>query len=100
MLVTSIFSFSHNVFYPSQNKFVFLATFDLLSANAFKLDLCKNLLFAVLWYQVQFVCEDSEIIGKTRNFHLSAFSSFPTKLSNAFSVAGVKTHQFFNLDKG
>ena len=39
MLVTSIFSFSHNVFYLSKN------TFDMLSANAFNLDKSGNLLF-------------------------------------------------------
>ena len=43
MLVTSIFSFSHNVFYPSKKEFLFL-TFNLLSANAFKLDQSQNLL--------------------------------------------------------
>ena len=43
MLVTSIFSFSNNVFYPSQNKFQFSAKFNLSSANAFNLDQSKNL---------------------------------------------------------
>ena len=45
MLVTSIFSFSHNVFYPSQDKFQFLSLFFLSSANAFNLDLTKILSF-------------------------------------------------------
>ena len=43
MLVTSIFSFSRNVFYRSQNKFQ--VTFDLSSANAFNLDKSKILSF-------------------------------------------------------
>ena len=38
MLVTSIFSFSHNVFYPSQNKFQFSVTCILSSSTAFNLD--------------------------------------------------------------
>ena len=38
MLVASIFSFSHTIFYPPQNKFHFSATFILLSADAFDLD--------------------------------------------------------------
>ena len=38
MLVTSIFSFIRNVFNPFLNKFLFLVTFILLSANASNLD--------------------------------------------------------------
>ena len=46
MLVTSIFSFSHNVFYPSQKEFLLESwVFFLLSANAFYLDQPKYLLF-------------------------------------------------------
>ena len=37
-LVTSIFSFSHNVFYPSLYEFQFLVKFNLSYANAFDLD--------------------------------------------------------------
>ena len=44
MLVTSISSFSHNVFYPIQNNFHFSVTLILLSANAFNLDQSKILL--------------------------------------------------------
>ena len=44
-MLTSIFSFSHNLFYPSQNKFQFSATFILLSANAYNLDQSKILSF-------------------------------------------------------
>ena len=43
MLVTSIFSFSHNVFYHSPTKFQFSVTFNLSSANAFNLDKAKIL---------------------------------------------------------
>ena len=45
MLVTSIFSFSHNVFYPSQNKFQFFSHIYLSSANAFSLNQSKILSF-------------------------------------------------------
>ena len=45
MLVTSIFSFSHSVFFLSQANFNFSVTFILSSANAFNLDQFKNLLF-------------------------------------------------------
>ena len=45
MLVTSIFSFSHNVFDPSQTKLIFSFTFILLSANASNLDQSKILSF-------------------------------------------------------
>ena len=39
MLVTSIFFFSHNVFYPMKDKFIILSNinFNLSSANAFNL---------------------------------------------------------------
>ena len=43
MLVTSIFAFFHNVFYPSQIKFS--VTFVLSSANAFNIDKPKILSF-------------------------------------------------------
>ena len=46
MLVTSIFSFSHDVFYSiKKRKIVILATFYLASANAFNLDTSKILSF-------------------------------------------------------
>ena len=38
MLVTSIFSFTHNVFYPIQEKLPHCALMKLPSANAFNLD--------------------------------------------------------------
>ena len=44
MLVTSIFSFSHNVFHTSKKHFQYLSHIK-LSANAFKLDQSKILLF-------------------------------------------------------
>ena len=50
MLVTSIFSFSHNVFYLSQTNYLFLSTFILSFANAFKLDQSKILSYGEeLW---------------------------------------------------
>ena len=45
MLFTSIFSFTHIVFYPSQNKFQFFRHIFFSSANAFNLDQSKILLF-------------------------------------------------------
>ena len=45
MPVTSIFSFSNNVFYPCKTNVTFSAKFNLLSANAFNLDQSKNLSF-------------------------------------------------------
>ena len=45
MLVTSIFSFSHNIFYISKTEIIILATFILLSANAFNLVTSKILSF-------------------------------------------------------
>ena len=36
MLVTSIFSFSHNVFYPFQNNFQFLSQFYFAVCNCFQ----------------------------------------------------------------
>ena len=48
MSVTSIFSFSNNVLYPSKNTNLnCLVTFILSSANAFNLDKLKMLLFDV-----------------------------------------------------
>ena len=43
MLVTSTFSFSRNVFYPSQMKFQFFGHIFLSSANALNLDQSKKI---------------------------------------------------------
>ena len=48
MLVTSIFSFSHHVFYPLQINFIYSAINILSSANAFNLDWSKILLLQSL----------------------------------------------------
>ena len=45
MLVTSIFSFSHSVFYSIKKKIVILAMFKMSSANAFNLVMSKLLSF-------------------------------------------------------
>ena len=45
MLATSIFSFSHNVFYSFKKNIIILATSDLLSADAFSLVQPKMLSF-------------------------------------------------------
>ena len=45
MLKTIIFSFSHNVFYLSQDKFQFLSQSILLCASALNLDQSKDLSF-------------------------------------------------------
>ena len=46
MLVTSIFSFSHNVFYPWKKEVNFSVTFILSSANDFSLDQFKIVSFS------------------------------------------------------
>ena len=45
MLVTSIFSFSQNVFYPSQNKFQFFNHIYFVVCKCFQFDQSKILLF-------------------------------------------------------
>ena len=45
MLITRTFSYSHNVSYPSINKFLFLSHFYFSSATGFNLDKSKILLF-------------------------------------------------------
>ena len=63
MLVTSIFSFSHNVFYPSQQRFLpyqrernnLFSEFILSSAHAFNLDQSKILPFGRVKSQNTFI---------------------------------------------
>ena len=43
MLVTSIFFFSHDIFYPSKTNFSFLVTIFLSAAVAFNLDQSRKL---------------------------------------------------------
>ena len=45
MLVTSIFCFSHNVFYPSQKEFLFWSYIYLVICKYFQLDQSENLSF-------------------------------------------------------
>ena len=45
MLVTSIFSFSHNVFYPFQNEFHFFSHIFFVVCKSFNLDQSKILSF-------------------------------------------------------
>ena len=47
MLVTSIFSFSHNVYYSFHNKIKFLSQIFLSSAHAFSLELSRILPFGL-----------------------------------------------------
>ena len=89
MLVTSIFSFSHNVFYPSKTNFNFSATFNLSSANAFNLDQSKNLSFGKELTLSQtspgFYVSAVQVLwkhcGKRRSCSLWAICPFPTVLS-------------------
>ena len=48
ILVTSIFSFSHNVFYPSQNKFQFFSHIYFIVYKCFQFGPDKNF---VVWYR-------------------------------------------------
>ena len=66
MLVTNMFSFFHIVFYPSQNKFHFSATFALSSANAFNLNQPRILSFD----KVLTLCQTSPV------FDVSAVQAF------------------------
>ena len=60
MLVTSIFSFSHYVFYPFQNEFQFLShVYFFSSAYAFNLEQSENLLFVKRVYPLP----DMPILG-------------------------------------
>ena len=52
MLVTSIFSFSSNVFYPSQNKFIFSSARSFLSDWS-KILLCGKELFCILQFAIK-----------------------------------------------
>ena len=73
MLVTSIFSFSHNVFHQSQTEICFKVSFILSSANAFNLDQSKNLSFGkVLKGQLSFVAES--VVYMTSNPQVSGLN--------------------------
>ena len=87
MLVTSIFSFSYNVFCLSQSKFQFFSYIFLSSANAFNLDQSKS-----LWFGKKLTTLEKEavenILGKGENggnqhFLLfpQYFQPFPTQIS-------------------
>ena len=89
LLVTSIFSFSHNVSYPSQDNFWFWITFILLSANPFNLDWCKILSFGkeltLYFINTHFDASITDSFwkhcGKRRNCSKRAISPFPTMFS-------------------
>ena len=70
MLVTSIFSFSHSLFCSIKEKnyhFVILATFNMLSANAFNLVMSKNLSFGE-GLRVKSVSSSNQVLNETNLF--------------------------------
>ena len=99
MLVTSIFSFSHNVFYPRKTNLKFLVTFDLSPTNAFNLDMANILLFGkgikqckeillchalVKWERLHdtlYTCHNSADSVTTLNLHSSQLGRFRTYIT-------------------
>ena len=77
MLVTSIFSYSHSVSNLSKGEIVILATFNLLSANAFNLVTSKILSFA-------------KGLIKERIFYISVVDTFCTN-GGIFYISVVDT---------
>ena len=85
MLVTSIFSFSHNVFYHSQNKFQFLRYFHVVVCKCFQFG---QVPYFVIWYltlsqtspgfYMSAVLVFWKHCGKRRNSSSRAISPFPT----------------------
>ena len=70
MLITSIFSFTRYVFYPSKNKFNFSVAFILSAENAFNLDQSKILSFGkeLTFYQTtKFGLNQTENIFRQQN---------------------------------
>ena len=118
MLVTSIFFFSHNVFYPLKTNSYFSATFILLYANAFNFDQSKNFLLGkelnltlpnnrivnlsklkaiaggkiIVTQKLKFILGRIENVGKGENAGYPHFLLFPLCLKN-FLYAPAK--QFF-----
>ena len=89
MLVTSIFCYYHNVFNPPKTNFHFLATFNLLSANAF-LKICRLVTSS----------------GKMEKMLVTSIFSFPTMFSNLSETNSIIWVSFkllsenaLNLDK-
>ena len=72
--LTCIFSFSHNVFYPSPTNFNFSAKFNLLSANAFNLDQSKNCFVKYRVKQVFFLKLSTRKIVKVILIVIASFS--------------------------
>ena len=61
MLVTSIFSFYHNVFYQLESGYIIYATFNLSSATILKLYQCKILLCKRLPFPKWQILDSSEL---------------------------------------
>ena len=78
MLVTSIFSFSHNVFYPFQNKFQFFHENHFV-VRSFNLFLCEILSFGIGGFM-----------------HLQKQST-PVSLHRAYKLTWVKTVIYINF---
>ena len=83
MLVTSIFSFFQNVFYPFRNKFQ--VTFILLSAKAFNLDQSK-ILFG----------KELTLSQTSTSFYVSAIQSFENIVGNG-EITGNEQFLLFSL---
>ena len=94
MLATSIFSFSHKVFYPFQSKFQFFSHI-LLSANAFNLGQSK-----VLWLGkglidlLYFECKASMVENPK-----SAFWFHDGEITRFTEVMHAKVHTFIIMNE-
>ena len=91
MLVTSIFSFSHNVFFPSLYKFQVSINFILSSVNAFNLGRSRILSFGE---ELNIIQSINLSISQSVNHHAKcALNPFPNKpwFLRVFPVSLLKT---------
>ena len=64
MLVTSIFSFSHNVFYPSQNKFQFFSHIEFVVCKSFRFGLDFKFVFWHVELKWVYILSKTLVLGE------------------------------------
>ena len=94
MLVISIFSFFHNVFYPSEKNFCFSVIFILTSANTFDLDPSKILSLNIVGIEETydnhyFLLYINIVVSITMCFALSKTNCIISVIFNLFSVTAL-----------
>ena len=97
MLVTSIFSFSHIVFYPIKNRNNNCSNIQFVVSNALNLVQSKTLLFGKELNMAQEIELTTERVWEKRKYWIQTFPSFAICLQKPFSSNCLTLYRTANI---